>query len=275
MEKHYDHLTGHLSTAKSPQQIFGALAKSYYSQKADIDPANIVTVSIMPCVAKKYEAARPEMEANGHRDVDIVLTTREFIKMIKYVGLDFANLQEGEFDSPLGEGSGAGAIFGTTGGVMEAALRTVSEVYTGKPLKSLEFEAVRGNEGIKEATVDLDGTEIKIAMAHGLKNAKIIMDQINAGTSDYTFIEIMACPGGCIGGGGQPINATFDVKKIRQDALYSIDKDSSVRKSHENPEVQTLYSEFLGKPLSEKSHHLLHTYYNKQEKMNAMNCYDL
>ena len=275
MEKHHDHLIGHLSTAKSPQQIFGALSKSYYSEKADIDPSNIVTVSIMPCVAKKYEAARPEMEVNGCRDVDIVLTTREFIKMIKYVGLDFANLQDGEFDSPLGEGSGAGAIFGTTGGVMEAALRSVSELHTGKPLASLEFEAVRGNEGIKAATVNLGGTEIKVAMAHGLKNAKVIMDEIEAGTSEYTFIEIMACPGGCIGGGGQPINATFDVKKLRQDALYSIDKGAKVRKSHENQEVQTLYKEYLGNPLSEKSHHLLHTYYNKQEKMNAMNCYDL
>lgn len=271
MEKHHSHHIDHLSTAKSPQQIFGALSKSYYAQVADIDTANIVTVSVMPCVAKKYEAARAEMEHNGHKDVDIVITTRELIKMIKYVGLDFIALPETDFDSPLGYGTGAGAIFGTTGGVMEAALRTVSEVYTGKSLESLEFDALRGNEGIKEAEVVLGSETIKIAIAHGLRNAEIIMRQIEEGTSEYTFIEIMACPGGCIGGGGQPISGTTKVKMLRQDALYDIDKGQAVRKSHENPDVKELYEAFLGEPNGEKAHHLLHTHYSKQFKRAAEN----
>lgn len=272
MEKHYSDYTDHLSTTKSPQQIFGALSKAYYSKANDIDPADIVTVSIMPCVAKKYEASRPEMTRNGIRDVDVVLTTREFIKMIKYVGLDFANLEDSEFDSLLGMSSGAAAIFGTTGGVMEAALRTVSEVYTGQSMEPLDFMPARGNEGIKEASVMLGSIEVKVAIAHGIKNAEIIMEKIKAGTCDYTFVEVMACPGGCVGGGGQPIGVTKDVKKLRQDALYSIDESSAIRKSHENPEVQKLYKEFLGEPLGEKSHHLLHTNYTKQEKMDYTNC---
>lgn len=271
MEKHYSHKVDHLSTAKSPQQIFGALSKSYYAQIADIDPRNIVTVSVMPCVAKKFEANRPEMGHDGRADVDIVITTRELIKMIKYVGLDFPGLPDSEFDSPLGYGTGAGAIFGTTGGVMEAALRTVSEVHTGKPLDKLEFETVRGNAGIKEATVALGEDTIKIAIAHGLKNAELIMRQIEEGTCDYTFIEIMACPGGCIGGGGQPISGTTAVKMLRQDALYDIDKGQTIRKSHENPDVKRLYEEFLEKPLSEKAHHLLHTHYSKQLKRTTEN----
>ena len=271
MEKHHSSKIGHLSTAKSPQQIFGALSKSYYAQVADIDPANIVTVSVMPCVAKKFEAARPEMEHNGYRDVDIVITTRELIKMIKYVGLDFARLPETDFDSPLGYGSGAGAIFGTTGGVMEAALRTVSEVYADSPLPSLEFAPARGYEGIKEAEVTLGDQTIKVAIAHGLRNAEIIMRQIEEGTSEYTFIEIMACPGGCIGGGGQPISSTTEVKKLRQDALYDIDKGQAIRKSHENPDVERLYEEFLSHPLSEKAHELLHTHYHAQFKRTSEN----
>ena len=271
MEKHYSHKVDHLSTAKSPQQIFGALSKSYYAQIADIDPRNIVTVSVMPCVAKKFEANRPEMGHDGRADVDIVITTRELIKMIKYVGLDFPGLPDSDFDSPLGYGTGAGAIFGTTGGVMEAALRTVSEVHTGKPLDKLEFETVRGNTGIKEANVALGKDTIKIAIAHGLKNAELIMRQIEEGTCDYTFIEIMACPGGCIGGGGQPISGTTAVKMLRQDALYDIDKGQTIRKSHENPDVKRLYEEFLEKPLSEKAHHLLHTHYSKQLKRTTEN----
>lgn len=271
MEKHHGSKIDHLSTTKSPQQIFGALSKSYYAQVADIDPKNIVTVSVMPCVAKKYEAARPEMNHKGISDVDIVITTRELIKMIKYVGLDFPCLPEGEFDSPLGYGSGAGALFGTTGGVMEAALRTVSEVYAKSPLPSLEFTPARGYEGIKEAEVKLGDQTIKVAMAHGLRNAEIIMRQIEEGTSEYTFIEIMACPGGCIGGGGQPISSTTAVKKLRQDALYDIDKGQTIRKSHENPDVKRLYEAFLGEPLGEKSHELLHTHYHKQFKRTAEN----
>lgn len=271
MEKHYSHKVDHLSTAKSPQQIFGALSKSYYAQIADIDPRNIVTVSVMPCVAKKFEANRSEMGHDGRADVDIVITTRELIKMIKYVGLDFPGLPDSDFDSPLGYGTGAGAIFGTTGGVMEAALRTVSEVHTGKPLEKLEFETVRGNEGIKEAIVALGKDTIKIAIAHGLRNAELVMRQIEEGTCDYTFIEIMACPGGCIGGGGQPISGTKAVKMLRQDALYDIDKGQTIRKSHENPDVIRLYEEFLEKPLSEKAHHLLHTHYGKQFKRTTEN----
>lgn len=186
--------------------------------------------------------------------------------MIKYVGLDFPNLPESSFDSPLGLGSGAGAIFGATGGVMEAALRTVAEAYTGQTLEKLEFEAVRGNEGVKEATIALGDTPVKVAIAHGLKNAETVLQMIKDGTADYTFIEVMACPGGCIGGGGQPVNTTFDIKKMRQDSLYDIDGSMVYRKSHENPEVITLYQDYLGAPLSEKAHHLLHTHYHKQKK---------
>lgn len=263
IEKHYGDQIDHLSTARSPQQIFGAIAKSYYPEKAGIDKKDIVTVSIMPCVAKKYEAARPEMARDNIKDVDIVITTRELAKMIKYAGLDFVNLEESQFDSPLGEGTGAGVIFGTTGGVMEAALRTVYEAVTKKELKKLEFTEVRGWEGIREAEVDLQGTKVKIAIAHGLANAKKIMEQIKKGKCQYTFIEIMACPGGCIGGGGQPLNTTHDIKQMRMDALYEIDNSANIRKSHENPEVQKLYKEFLGAPLSKKAHELLHTHYHK------------
>lgn len=266
VEKHHSGLLPHLSTAKSPQQIFGAISKSYYSKVTGIDPRDIVTVSVMPCVAKKYEAARPEMEADGVRDVDIVITTRELTKMIQYVGLDFPNLPNGEFDSPLGLGSGAGAIFGVTGGVMEAALRTVAEKMSGESLQKLEFEAVRGNEGVKEASLTLGGKTVKVAIAHGLKHAETLLQKLEEGTADYTFIEIMACPGGCIGGGGQPVNTTFDIKKLRQDALYDIDGSLPYRKSHENPEVIALYRDYLGEPLSDRAHHLLHTHYHPQKK---------
>ncbi|WP_456060823.1 NADH-dependent [FeFe] hydrogenase, group A6 [Anaerosinus massiliensis] len=266
MEKHYGDYIEHLSTAKSPQQIFGAIAKSYYPEVSGVDVKDIVTVSIMPCVAKKFEANRPEMGRDGRQDVDIVLTTRELSKLIKYVGLDFVNLEEGSFDSPLGIGSGAGAIFGTSGGVMEAALRTVAEVYTGKELKEVDFKEVRGWQGIKEATIDLGDASIKVAIAHGLRNAEKIMEAIKAGDCDYTFIEVMACPGGCVGGGGQPIQSTVDVKKLRMDALYDIDQTHIIRKSHENPEVKALYEKYLEAPLSHKAHALLHTQYKKIEK---------
>ncbi|MDY2685766.1 MAG: NADH-dependent [FeFe] hydrogenase, group A6, partial [Selenomonadaceae bacterium] len=266
MEKHYGDYRQHLSSAKSPMQMFGAIAKTYYPEQAGIDVHNIVTVSIMPCTAKKYECTRPEMGRDGMQDVDIVLTTRELIKLIKYVGLEFGNLPESDFDSPLGESTGAGAIFGTTGGVMEAALRTAYEKVTGKTLQKLDFDDVRGFKGIKETTVNLNGRDVHIAVAHTLKNARIIMEQIKKGTCKYDFIEIMACPGGCIGGGGQPIGTTNAIKQKRMEAIYQIDRDKPIRKSHENPEILKLYKDFLGEPLSEKAHELLHTDYHKVPK---------
>ncbi len=269
IEKHHSDLLDHLSSAKSPQQMFGAVSKTYYAEVSGIDPKDIVTVSVMPCVAKKFEAARPEMEHDGIRDVDLVITTRELAKMIKYAGLDFVNMRDSEFDSPLGLGTGAGAIFGNTGGVMEAALRTVAEVVTGETLGKLEFHAVRGNEGVREAEIALGDTSVKVAIAHGLKNAEKLMQMIKDGTADYTFIEIMACPGGCIGGGGQPVNTTFKMKELRQDALYTIDENLPFRKSHENPEIIAIYEKFFGKPLSEKAHHLLHTHYAQQKIASA------
>ncbi|MEG2958228.1 MAG: NADH-dependent [FeFe] hydrogenase, group A6 [Oscillospiraceae bacterium] len=260
VEKHHPELTENLSTAKSPQQMFGAVVKTYYAQTAKLDPKGIFSVSVMPCTAKKYEATRPEMGRDGYRDVDAVLTTRELAKLVRAMGVDFNSLPETPFDSPLGVSTGAGAIFGATGGVMEAALRTAYEVFTGKTLETLEFEAVRGFVGIKEATIDLDGTPLKVAIANGLKNAEELLEKVAAG-EEYAFIEIMACPGGCIGGGGQPIG-TDNAKRLKRiAALYALDEDTALRKSHENPEVQTLYSDFLGAPLSEKAHDLLHTHY--------------
>lgn len=266
VEKHFPDYRDHLSSAKSPMSMFGAIAKTYYPEKAGVDVNDIVTVAVMPCTAKKYEASRPEMRRNGQQDVDIVLTTRELIKLIKYVGLSLTELPESDFDSPLGVGSGAGAIFGATGGVMEAALRTVYEKVTGKTLKKLEFTAVRGFEGIKEATVTINGRDIRLAVVHTLKNARKIMEQVKKGISPYDFIEVMACPGGCIGGGGQPIGTTNAIRQKRMAALYEIDKNMPLRKSHENPEIITLYKDFLGEPLSEKAHELLHTTYTKVTK---------
>lgn len=266
VEKHFPDYRDHLSSAKSPMSMFGAIAKTYYPEKAGLDVNDIVTVAVMPCTAKKYEASRPEMGRNGQQDVDIVLTTRELIKLIKYVGLSLTELPESDFDSPLGVGSGAGAIFGATGGVMEAALRTVYEKVTRKTLKKLEFTAVRGFEGIKEATVTINGRDIRLAVVHTLKNARKIMEQVKKGISPYDFIEVMACPGGCIGGGGQPIGTTNAIRQKRMAALYEIDKNMPLRKSHENPEIITLYKDFLGEPLSEKAHELLHTTYTKVTK---------
>lgn len=266
VEKHFPDYRDHLSSAKSPMSMFGAIAKTYYPEKAGLDVNDIVTVAVMPCTAKKYEASRPEMGRNGQQDVDIVLTTRELIKLIKYVGLSLTELPESDFDSPLGVGSGAGAIFGATGGVMEAALRTVYEKVTGKTLEKLEFTAVRGFEGIKEATVTINGRDIRLAVVHTLKNARKIMEQVKKGISPYDFIEVMACPGGCIGGGGQPIGTTNAIRQKRMAALYEIDKNMPLRKSHENPEIITLYKDFLGEPLSEKAHELLHTTYTKVTK---------
>ncbi len=267
IEKHYPNLLPHLSTAKSPMSMFGAIAKTYYAKQAGVPVKNIFTVAIMPCTAKKFEAARPEMGRDGMRDVDAVLTTREFIKLIHYVGLSFKDLPESEFDSPLGTGSGAGAIFGATGGVMEAALRTVYEKVTGKEAKPLEFNDVRGFEGVKEATYDLGVRKVKVAVCHTLLNARKMMDRLEKGDCDYDFIEIMACPGGCIGGGGQPYDTTNEIRKQRIASLYEIDKGLPYRKSHENPDIITLYKDFLGEPLSDTSHHLLHTSYHQVHKL--------
>ena len=266
VEKHYSDCLPHLSSTKSPMSIFGAVAKTYYPKVAGIDVKDIVTVSVMPCTAKKFEAARPELGRDGRPDVDIVLTTRELIKLIKYVGLSFGQLPETEFDSPLGTASGAGAIFGTTGGVMEAALRTVCDKLTGKTLEHLDFQEARGFKGIKECTLELGGRTLHIAIAHTLKNAEILMEQVRKGISPYDFIEVMACPGGCIGGGGQPIGTTNAVKKKRMQALYEIDRSLPVRKSHENPVLQVLYRDFLGKPGEGKAHELLHTGYRAVPK---------
>jgi NADP-reducing hydrogenase subunit HndD len=266
VETFYPDLLDNVSTCKSPQQMFGALAKSYYPEKAGIDAAKIVSVSIMPCTAKKYESARPEMNSSGYRDVDVVLTTRELARMIKQAGFDFNKLSNAEFDAPLGISTGAAVIFGTSGGVMEAALRTVYEVVTGKELANVDFEGVRGLTGVKEAEVDLDGKKVKVAIANGLKNARVILDKIRAGECDYQFVEIMCCPGGCIGGGGQPWGTTQATKEARMAGLYQADRELSIRQSHKNPAVKALYDEFLGKPLSHKSHELLHTHYHPRHK---------
>ncbi|HMM22830.1 MAG TPA: NADH-dependent [FeFe] hydrogenase, group A6 [Selenomonadales bacterium] len=262
----YPDLLDHLSTAKSPQQMFGALVKTYYAEKTGIDPKDIVSVSIMPCTAKKAEAVRPEMKSSGYQDVDFVLTTRELGRMIREAGLDFEKLAKEEFDAPLGISTGAGVIFGATGGVMEAALRTVAEVVTGKPLDCIDFHGVRGLTGIKEAEVELGDLKVKVAVAHTLANARMLLDKIRAGEADYQFIEVMACPGGCIGGGGQPVPVCADIRQKRVDAIYDCDQCSTLRKSHDNPAVKELYDTWLGKPLGEKSHKLLHTHYHPQER---------
>ena len=261
IEHFYPDLLPNLSSCKSPQQMLGAIAKTYYAERSGIAPAQIVSVSVMPCTAKKFECERPEMRDSGYQDVDYVLTTRDLARMVKEAGIDFANLPEESFDSPLGAGTGAAVIFGASGGVMEAALRTAYEVITKKELQSLEFQAVRGMEGIKEATVDVEGLPVKVAVAHGLSNAKTLMDRVRAGEAQYHFIEIMACPGGCLGGGGQPIPTSLEIRKKRAQAIYREDRNLPLRKSHENPDVQLIYKEFLDHPLSEKSHHLLHTHY--------------
>ncbi|MCD6539362.1 MAG: iron hydrogenase small subunit [Candidatus Omnitrophica bacterium] len=280
IEHFFPNCLEHLSTCKSPQQMFGAIAKTYYAQKLNIDPRNLVVVSIMPCTAKKFEAKRPEMcsvfhywreklglrEEDRFFDVDFVLTTREAARMIKEVGIDFVNLPNEDFDTPLGVSTGAAVIFGATGGVMEAALRTAYEVVTGKTLEKIEFEQVRGMEGIKEAEVSLNGLSLKVAVAHGLSNAKVLLEQVEKKESPYHFIEVMACPGGCLGGGGQPIPTNSEIRKKRADSLYREDEGKPIRKSHKNPAIIALYEEFLDKPLSEKSHRLLHTIYTKRDR---------
>ncbi|ACV61127.1 hydrogenase, Fe-only [Desulfofarcimen acetoxidans DSM 771] len=265
IEHHYPDLLPHLSTCKSPQQMFGALAKTYYAEKAGLDPGSIFVVSIMPCTAKKYEAGRPEMNSSGYQDVDVVLTTRELGKMLKEAGIDFTALPEENYDQPLGISTGAGVIFGATGGVMEAALRTGYELVTGETLASIEFKDVRGMEGVKEAAIDLKGTILNVAVAHGLGNARELLEKIRNGDI-YHFIEIMCCPGGCIGGGGQPIPTDQETRLKRAAGIYSTDQSMPLRKSHENPAVQSLYKEFLGEPLGHKSHQLLHTVYTERSK---------
>ncbi len=271
IEGNYPDLLPHLSTCKSPHQMFGALLKTYYAEKNKIDPKDIFVVSVMPCIAKKYERQREEMKENGIDDVDAVITTRELARMIKQANIEFVELEEEGFDDPMGEASGAGAIFGVTGGVMEAALRSVSELVTGKELEKIEFEEVRGKNGIKEATIQIGDQNLKVAVAHGLGNAQTIMNQIQEGKSDYQFVEIMACPGGCVMGGGQPIKtakiqSTIDVRAKRTESMYTIDEKSVIRKSHENPVLKRIYQEYLGEPGGEKAHHLLHTHYSAKEK---------
>ena len=263
-ELKYPDLLPHLSTAKSPQGMFGAVIKTYWAEKANVNPAKIVSVSVMPCIAKKAECVRPQLRDSGFQDVDIVITTRELGKMLREDGIDFTRLPDAEFDSPLGFGSGAGAIFGTTGGVMEAALRTVADVVTGQDIQQVDYKAVRGFEETKEAVLNIAGKEVKIAVCNTLGSAMKMMDRVRAGTADYHFIEVMACPGGCIGGGGQPIPTSKAIKKKRMEAIYSIDSNSKIRKSHENPEIKILYDTWMGKPLGEKAHRLLHTHYSAQ-----------
>lgn len=265
-ETFYPDLLDNLSTCKSPQQMFGALVKTYWAEKMNIDPSKIYSVSIMPCTAKKYEASRPEMCDSGYRDVDLVLTTREVGRLFRMSGIDFSKLNPSQFDPWMGQYTGAAVIFGATGGVMEAALRTVYEIVTEQELKDVNFRMVRGMEGIKEAEVDLNGTVVKVAVAHGLSNARKLMDQVRAGQCEYHFIEIMACPGGCIGGGGQPITKANVKRAERIEAIYVEDEGLSIRKSHENPEIKTIYDEFLHEPLGHKSHELLHTHYHSKNK---------
>jgi NADH-quinone oxidoreductase subunit G/[NiFe] hydrogenase diaphorase moiety small subunit/NADP-reducing hydrogenase subunit HndD len=278
IEHMYPEYLENVSTCKSPQQMFGALAKTYYAQKKGIDPSKIVSVSIMPCTAKKFEANRPEMHDSGFQDVDMGLTTRELAVMIKQAGIDFQELPDERFDSIMGESTGAAVIFGATGGVMEAALRTAYELVTGRevPFENLRITPVRGMEGVKEAAVKienvlpawsfLEGVELKTVVAHGLVNANKVMEAVKNGTADWHFIEIMACPGGCLGGGGQPIPTTPEIRKKRAEAIYKEDEGMKIRKSHENPEVAQIYKEFLGEPLGHKSHELLHTHYTKRKR---------
>ena len=273
IEMNYPELLPHLSTCKSPHQMFGALIKTYFAKKEKIDPKKIYMVSVMPCIAKKFERQRAEMKNDGLYDVDNVITTRELARMIKQANIEFTKLEDSQFDDPMGEATGAAAIFGTTGGVMEAALRTAQDVLTGKDLPKIDFEAVRGGDGIKKATVNIAGKELKVVAASGLANAQRIMEEIKSGKADYQFVEIMACPGGCVMGGGQPIKSSkirseVDVRKLRADALYSIDEKSTVRKSHENPAVKKIYEEYLEEPGSYRSHKLLHTHYKERDKYN-------
>jgi len=282
MEHFFPQLSNNVSTCKSPQQMFGTVAKTYYAEKAGIDPASMYVVSIMPCTAKKYECERPEMYSSGYQDVDSVLTTREAGQIIREAGIDFVNLPDEDFDLPLGASTGAADVFANTGGVMEAALRTVYEVVTGRelPTEDLHIEPIMGLEGVKEAALKienalpdwkfLEGVTVRVAVAHGLGNAHKVLSRVAAGEGDYHFVEIMACPGGCIGGGGQPRLTTDEVRRARIASIYREDEGKKIRKSHENPAVGQLYKDFLGRPLGHKSHELLHTHYTKRGKFNEL-----
>ena len=269
-EHNYPEFLDHLSSCKSPHQMFGAIIKSYYAEKEGIDPSKIYVVSIMPCTAKKFESQREELAATGTPDVDAVVTTRELARMIKEAGIEFTALADEAFDNPFGDATGAGVIFGATGGVMEAALRTVAEILAGKSIDSIEYGAVRGLGGIKEATIELPGKTIRAAVAHGLGNARKLLDRVKAGEAQYDFIEVMGCPGGCVTGGGQPIQPAkvrmdIDLRAERAKAIYDEDRSLPVRKSHENPFIKKLYEEYLGEPCGHKSHELLHTHYKARE----------
>jgi len=279
VEYYYPEMLPRISSCKSPQQMMGAVVKTYYAEQAGIDPAKITMVSVMPCTAKKFECRRPEMDDSGLRDVDLVLTTRELGRMMIQAGLDFSALPEDRADSPLGRSSGAADIFANTGGVMEAALRTAYEVVTGRDLpgENLHVGAIEGLEGVKEAVLPvsgcreewdfLEGAELRVAVAHGLANARRLVEEIRAGKRSYHFVEIMACPGGCIGGGGQPRITTDAVRQARMEAIFREDEGKQLRKSHQNPEILALYENFLGAPLGERSHHLLHTEYRERSRV--------
>ena len=268
LEHRYPEMIPNLSSCKSPHEMLGAVLKHHYAPTHVPTEQEIVTVSIMPCLAKKYEANRPEMAEDGVRDVDYVLSTRELARMIREAGLDFANLPDEDFDSTLGESTGAAVIFGVTGGVMEAALRTAYEVLTKEKLEKLEFHAVRGFKGIKEAEVDINGTKVAVAIAHGLGNARQLMELIKSGAKQYHFIEVMACPGGCIGGGGQPYHhGDMELIQARANAIYGADEAKVIRRSHENVELMEFYRSFLGEPNSEVAHHLLHTHYHQRNRL--------
>ena len=268
-EYNYPELKDVPSTARSPQQMFGAIAKTYFANKIEVDRKDMVVISIMPCLAKKYECQREEFSVDGNPDVDYSISTRELAHLIKQANMDLNKLEEDDFDAPMGESSGAAVIFGATGGVIEAATRTAYELQTGKTLKKVDFKQLRGMEGIRSATVDFDGLDINIGIAHGLGNARKLLDEVKAGKSKYHAIEVMACPGGCIGGGGQPLHhGDASILKARTNAIYKEDEGKTIRKSHENPYILKLYDEFLGEPLSEKAHELLHThYFDKRKKI--------
>ena len=270
-ETYYPDFLGNLSSCKSPHEMEGAMIKTYFAEKMNIDPHKIVVVSVMPCTAKKFEAKRPELGHDGMADVDIVITTRELARMIKKANIDFCALPDEDFDSMLGESTGAGVIFGATGGVMEAALRTAYETITGKKLDNVEFHQVRGVQGIKEATINIGGSDVSVAVASGTGNASTLLDSVRSGEKNYAFIEIMACPGGCVNGGGQPIvssqvKMSTDIRAERAKALYEEDRAKALRKSHDNSELKTLYTEYLDKPGSHLAHELLHTHYQKRNK---------
>ena len=272
LEHNFPEMLPNMSTCKSPMQMEGAIIKTYYAEKAGIDPKNIVVVAVMPCTSKKFEAARPEMEINGMRTVDISITTRELARMIKQARIEFAKLPDEEcFDELVAQSTGAAPIFGATGGVMEAALRTAADVLEGKSLENVEYKAVRGLEGIKEATLTLGGIEVKAAVAHSTGAAKELIQRIKSGEANYAFVEVMACPGGCVNGGGQPIVEAFkrldvDPRAARAAGLYAEDESKAIRKSHENPDIQKLYKEYLGEPNGHLAHELLHTHYTDRSK---------